>query len=464
MRDGVALGVGVAQRHVLDLHFAPHAAEDRLPLVALERRVERVEDALGRDVHHHEGGVQTRQVPQGRHDEEKRREERHEVAHRDEARLRLIHRCRQHDRHARHAEELRERSPQRGDLRHAHGEVPEPHVERIEAADLLVVGVRHLDHALGLIGLLHAHEDFGDRVLARAHHRLEAPGDVPEEPGDARTDQERDQCKGPVVPEEHHCQGDHLDGVADQRDRRLRRASEGVVRLEDELRRDDARLVLLVLLGGPAQDFVEHLPTQVDQHRLGDLAEKIVAHEHAPAVQERDEDEARGGGEHHPGLLVVEARVGELAQKGRDERGGGTGGQHEADGAGELALVGGKHGREAPQARREFFTELGEEFHSAVVRWRCRDADGTRRGPALPYIRTRPSGGAFGRKQPSVPSIARKGKDLRPKSSRNGRLPASERRGLPLEEARRFSWERASPGRAVLHLRPMLGGGIIKDN
>ena len=65
--------------------------------------VERAEEAFGSHSHHHEAGVKPGQVPQGRHDEKKGRKERHELAHREQTSLRLVHGGREHDGHRRHA-------------------------------------------------------------------------------------------------------------------------------------------------------------------------------------------------------------------------------------------------------------------------------------------------------------------------------------------------------------------------
>ena len=56
-------------------------------------------------------------------------------------------------------------------------------------------------------------------------------------------------------------------------------------------------------------------------------------------MQEGDEDERRRRAEHDPLLLVIEAHVGELAQKQRNERGARARPDHEEDGHEELSLV-----------------------------------------------------------------------------------------------------------------------------
>jgi len=68
------------------------------------------------------------------------------------------------------------------------------------------------------------------------------------------------------------------------------------------------------------QHAVEYLASQLSQNGLRDLPEQIVAAEHAPAVEERNEDQPDRSRKHHPSLLLIKASIGETSQKGRNKR------------------------------------------------------------------------------------------------------------------------------------------------
>ena len=76
---------------------------------------------------------------------------------------------------------------------------------------------------------------------------------------------------------------------------------------------------------------MEDFPSEFYKHGLTSLPEQIIAHEHAPAMQNRDENERNRRSHDDPGFLIVKPDVGELAEQHRDEGRSGTSSDHEDD-------------------------------------------------------------------------------------------------------------------------------------
>ena len=84
---------------------------------------------------------------------------------------------------------------------------------------------------------------------------------------------------------------------------------------------------------------MEDFPSEFDKHGLTSLPEQIIAHEHAPAMQNRNENERNRRCHDDPGFLIVKSNVGELAKKHRDEGRSGTRSDHEDERHRDLATM-----------------------------------------------------------------------------------------------------------------------------
>ena len=143
------------------------------PFILLERLVERLKDAFGSDRHSDNGGVDASKTFEGLQNEEHRCQERHELSERDHALLRLPERNAEHDCHARHPDQLRCRRPDRRNLVDSDRKVCDLVVYLAKSLFLAIIRTGNLDEALGFIRLFHAHDERGDVLLTRVHHRLD---------------------------------------------------------------------------------------------------------------------------------------------------------------------------------------------------------------------------------------------------------------------------------------------------
>ncbi len=177
-----------------------------------------------------------------------------------------------------------------------------------------------LDHALALVRLL-------DRARHLAEHRLVFEVEPPQTPteraqrdADRRSDDHRQQRQLPVVIEEHAEQAEDDQRIAYRRAHHLGRKVEGVRRLVDELRDDNARRGVLEGRRRPVQHAVEHRHAQVHQHRLRHPVEQVRATENRQATHDEEPDK----GDRHPDdrleLLLEERLVGEDPGQTCDQR------------------------------------------------------------------------------------------------------------------------------------------------
>ena len=219
--DRVPLRSGVAERNMFEDEFAAAVPELDRALVRLIRLVEQAEDAFGRNAHLRKARVDAREVAKRRHQQKKRGEEGDEVTHRQEPEARLVHGEGQHDGDARHADHLRERRSERGDLRHFEQHPAHRVVDAVEAPEFVFVGVGELDEPVAVVHLFDAAQHFGEGLLTVLHQHLDAGRDESQKLDDQGREQEAHEGEHPVVPEKHAHERDHLAGVAHENDARL---------------------------------------------------------------------------------------------------------------------------------------------------------------------------------------------------------------------------------------------------
>ena len=218
-------------------------------------------------------------------------------------------------------ENLRDGRRDRAELERLEAKPADAVVDVRKAPFLEVVGVAHLDEALGLVGFLHARDHAAEKLLAFSNDLSDARRDEAKGDGQTGNDDERDKRELPVLPKEDDEKRGDLHGVAHENGERADGARKGRSRLVDELGTHAARRVLLEFAFGPVKDVLEEQASHGEEDRLAHLRHQVGAHHGAEGEAHRDGDERDRRRIDHPAFLLIEAQVGHLAeQRGRDGR------------------------------------------------------------------------------------------------------------------------------------------------
>ena len=189
-----------------------------------------------------------------------------------------------------------------------------------EACHFEVVGVADLHKPLGFVGFGDPGENGCNRFLTRTHDALYALADGSENHACNGSHNAGNERELPVLPEEDAEERYDLKRIADQNNRCRNGTAERNVGFIHELRAHETSRICEISGEGESQDIGEEFHAKRYQHRLTNLRKHVGAHYGRNCVQKRHADKRRRGRHNDPGLLLIKARVRELAEERCGER------------------------------------------------------------------------------------------------------------------------------------------------